>query len=50
MDGLKKLKNDKVITEDELASYEKDVDKELAKSVEQVDTLMKDKEKELMTV
>ena len=50
MDGLKKLKNDKVITEDELASYEKDVDKELAKSVDQVEALMKDKEKELMTV
>ena len=49
-DGLKKLKNDKVITEDELASYEKDVDKELAKSVDQVEALMKDKEKELMTV
>ncbi len=50
MDALKKLKGDKQISEDEHAVYEKDVDKLLQKSVDQVDTAVKDKEKELMSV
>ena len=50
MDALKKMKNDKKITEDELASYEKEVEKPFAKAVETVDAVFKDKEKELMSV
>ncbi len=50
MDTLKKMKNDKKITEDELASYEKEVEKPFAKAVETVDAVFKDKEKELMSV
>ena len=50
MDSLKKMKNDKKITEDELASYEKEVEKPFAKAVETVDAVFKDKEKELMSV
>ena len=38
------------ITEDELASYEKEVEKPFAKAVETVDAVFKDKEKELMSV
>lgn len=50
MDALKKMKNDKKITEDELASYEKEVEKPFTKAVETVDAVFKDKEKELMSV
>ena len=49
MDALKKMKNDKKITEDELASYEKEVEKPLAKAVETAVAVFKDKEKELMS-
>lgn len=48
-DALKKLKNNG-ITEDELASYEKEVDKILAKAIEKVDEIFKIKEKELLSI
>lgn len=50
MDALKKLKNDKAISEDEFASYEKDVEKMVADAVNRIDALMSAKEKEIMTV
>lgn len=50
LDALKKMKNDKKITEDEMASYEKEVEKPFTKAVETVDAVFKDKEKELMSV
>lgn len=50
MDALKKLKNDKAISEDEFASYEKDVEKMVADAVTRIDALMSAKEKEIMTV
>lgn len=50
MDALKKLKNDKTISEDEFASCEKEVEKMVADAVAQIDTLVSAKEKEIMTV
>lgn len=50
MDGLKKLKKDNVITEDDIAGYEKDVQKTLDKYIEQVDKLLKDKEAEILAI
>ena len=49
-DTLKKYKKDNVITEDEQAVYEKDVDKKLNASIEEVDKLLKAKEQEVMSV
>jgi ribosome recycling factor len=50
MDALKKLKNDKTLSEDEFASCEKEVEKMVADAVAQIDTLVSAKEKEIMTV
>lgn len=50
MDEIKKLKKDSLITEDEQASYEKDIQKTLDGYVSQIDGLIDDKEKELMQV
>lgn len=50
MDALKKLKNDKTLSEDEFASYEKDVEKYVSDSVAEIDAATAAKEKEIMTV
>lgn len=50
MDGLKKEKNAKTVSEDLIADYEKEVDKALAKLIESVDKLAKEKEAEVMSV
>lgn len=50
MEGLKKLKNDKLISEDECAASEKDVEKSVSETVSQIDALVSAKEKEIMTV
>ena len=50
MDGLKKLKNNKEIPEDECASCEKDVEKAVSKSIETIDKLAVEKEKDIMSV
>ncbi len=50
MDGLKKEKNAKVVSEDLIANYEGEVDKALAKLIESVDKLAKEKESEVMSV
>ena len=50
LDEFKKLKKDSQISEDEQASYEKDVQKTLDATVQKIDALMADKEKELMQV
>lgn len=50
LEPLKKLKTAKEISEDECAGYEKDVEKEIAKAVAEIEKLAADKEKELMTV
>ena len=50
IEGLKKLKKDSEITEDEEASYEKQVQKQLDDVSAKLDRLMDDKEKEIMQV
>lgn len=50
MDGLKKEKNNKTVSEDLITDYEKEVDKALAKLIESVDKLAKEKETEVMSV
>ena len=49
-EGLKKLKKDALITEDDVKSLEKDVDKMLNDYVGAVDKAFKDKESEILTV
>ena len=50
MEQLKKLKNEKAVSEDEYASYEKDVEKAVADAVAAIDAAVAAKEKEIMTV
>lgn len=50
MDALKKMKTAKTLNEDEVATYEKEVDKIIAKSIEQIDVIYKEKEKEVLSV
>ena len=44
------LKKDNVVTEDEVAVCEKEIDKLLAEAVAEVDKATKEKEQEVMTV
>ena len=50
LEGLKKLKNDKLISEDEYSSYEKEVEKSVSDGIAQIDAASAAKEKEIMTV
>ena len=50
MDSLKKLKNDKTLSEDEFASYEKDVEKMVSDAVAKIDKVVAAKEKEILTI
>lgn len=50
LDELKKLKKDGSISEDDLASYEKDVQKTLDAACVKIDAMMDEKEKEIMQV
>ena len=50
MDALKKMKTAKELSEDEHAVCEKDVDKVIAETVEKIDKLCADKEKDIMIV
>ena len=50
LDGFKKLKNAKEITEDQYAEYESAIEKLTQKTVEAIDKVIADKEKELLTV
>ena len=47
---IEKFKKDSLVTEDELATYKNDVQKELDKAVETVDKMLKDKEKEVLEI
>lgn len=47
---LKKFKKDNIVTEDEQIVYEKDVQKTLDKSIEQVDKMLKEKEAEILEI
>ena len=46
----KKVKNEKTVSEDLISNYEKEVDKLLAKLIETVDKLCKEKEADVMAV
>ena len=50
MDALKKMKNNKELSEDEHAICEKDVDKVISEAIEKVDKLCAEKEKDIMSV
>ena len=50
MDGLKKMKNNKVLSEDEHATCEKEVDKIISESIEKIEKLAVEKEKDIMSV
>jgi len=50
IDGIKKLKSDNLLTEDDVILYTKDFDKIFNKFSEQADGLARDKEKEIMEV
>lgn len=50
MDGLKKEKATKTVSEDIISDCEKEVDKQLAKQIELVDKLAKEKETDVMSV
>lgn len=50
MDALKKMKNNKELSEDEHAICEKDVDKVISEAIEKIDKLAQDKEKDIMSV
>ena len=50
MDALKKMKNNKELSEDEHAVCEKDVDKVITEAIEKIDKLSADKEKDVMSV
>ena len=50
IDSLKKQKNDKEITEDELFRFQEDAQSETDRFIKQIDELMAEKEKEVMEV
>lgn len=50
MDAIKKMKNNKELSEDEHAVCEKDIDKLIAETVEKIDKLCADKEKDILSV
>lgn len=50
MEGIKKLKTDKIISEDESAAAEREVEKSVSESVAEIDKIVAAKEKEIMTV
>ncbi len=50
IDGIKKLKNDKQISEDIAGNAEKEVDKSISKFIETIDAMTSEKEKDIMSV
>lgn len=50
MDAIKKMKNDKELSEDEFSICEKDIDKVIQECIEKIDKLAQDKEKDIMSV
>ena len=50
MDALKKMKNDKELSEDEHASCEKEVDKIISDCIDKIDKVSAEKEKDIMSV
>ncbi|MDD3831862.1 MAG: ribosome recycling factor [Clostridia bacterium] len=50
LESLKKVKNEKTISEDSISVYEQEVDKIITKQIEVVDKLSKEKETEILTI
>ena len=50
MDELKKLQKDNVITEDDLKDFQKDVDKVIGEYLDKLETALKKKETEVMSI
>ena len=50
MDAIKKLKNEKALSEDEHAICEKEIDKLISETTQKIDKLCADKEKDVMSV
>ncbi len=50
LDTLKKMKNNKEITEDELADFSETVEKSVTETIEKIDKVAAEKEKDIMTV
>ncbi len=50
MDAIKKMKNNKELSEDEHAVCEKEIDKVIAEAIEKVEKLAVEKEKDIMSV
>ena len=50
MDSLKKMKNNKELSEDEHAICEKDVDKLISETIDKIDKMSADKEKDILSV
>ncbi len=50
MDAIKKMKNNKELSEDEHALCEKEIDKAISGSIEKIDKLCQEKEKDIMSV
>ncbi len=50
MESLKKYKKDSLITEDDLSSYEKEIEKIVSQKIEAIDKMSAEKEKEIMSV
>ncbi len=50
MEAIKKMKTNKELSEDESKNCELDIDSAVSKTIDTIDTVMKEKEKELMTV
>ena len=50
MDALKKMKNNKELSEDEHAVCEKEIDKVISDSIDKIDKLSADKEKDILSV
>lgn len=50
MDAMKRVKNDKLVSEDSVKNFEDEIDKILSKNIDEVDEASKVKEKEVMSV
>lgn len=50
MDAIKKMKNNKELSEDEHAVCEKEIEKVISKTIDKIDKLCQDKEKDVLSV
>ena len=50
LEAMKKIKADKLVSEDSVANFEAEIDKIVSKNIEEVDVASKQKEKEVMSI